>query len=342
MSARSLLGARSRRYSATAGLPFDDEELEARLIWIWTSARSGSTWLLRLLSHPTRLVDGSKDPDDSLGFRVPKHVDRPIEVLPVDTTFLANHLSPVVGDSTYNEALAPLTFAMFPGMVERPNYFFSRKYADVWRPELRRLALVRFHALIQRARERVSVVERPRVILKEVAGAHASDQIMSLFPTSRLVFLVRDGRDVVDSQADANRPEGWLPTGGAYETDDERLEFVRDRSRAWVGDVTTIQRAFDAHPADRRYMVRYEDLLSDTPGTLGPLVEWLGLRRSPEWLERAAEVNAFDRIPADRRGPTKFFRTATPGYWRESLAPAEQEVAHEVMGTKLAELGYAT
>jgi hypothetical protein len=327
-------------YSATAGLPFDDTELESRLIWIWTSARSGSTWLLRLLSHPARLVDGSKDPDDSLGFRVPKHVERPIEVLPVDTTFLANHLSPVVGNSTYTEELAPLTFSMFPGMVERPNYFFSRKYADVWRPELRRMALVRFHALTQRAREGANVVERPRVILKEVAGAHAADLIMSLFPRSKLVFLVRDGRDVVDSQVDANRPDGWLPTGAAFSNDEERLGFVRDRSRAWVGDVTTIQRAFDAHPPDLRTTVRYEDLLADTPGTLGPLVKWLGLERGPEWLARAVEVNDFERVPADRRGPTKFFRTATPGYWRESLAPAEQEVAQELMAGKLAELGY--
>ena len=32
-------------YDATAGLPFDDEELESKLVWIWGSPRTGSTWL---------------------------------------------------------------------------------------------------------------------------------------------------------------------------------------------------------------------------------------------------------------------------------------------------------
>jgi hypothetical protein len=34
-------------------------------------------------------------------------------------------------------------------------------------------------------------------------------------------------------------------------------------------------------------------------------------------------------------------RAAEPGLWRENLSPAEHEVMHEVMGTTLAEVGYA-
>jgi Sulfotransferase family len=327
-----------RRYDPSAGLPFDDEELESRLVWIWTSARSGSTWLLRMLVHPLRLVDGSQDPSDALGFRAPDRFG-PVDVIPVDTTFLANHLAPLARDSAYDEAYVPVTFGMYPGMANRPNYFFSLKYADVWRPEVRRLALVRFHGLIERTAEHHEVAE-PRVILKEVAGAHAADLIMSLFPRSRLVFLLRDGRDVVDSQVDANRADGWLPTAAGYASDEERLEFVRERARSWVGDVATIQRAFAAHPQELRYEVRYEDLLADTSTTLGALVEWLGFRRGPHWLERTVESNSFARVPPDRKGPGKFLRAASPGLWRESLSPAEQEVLHEVMGDKLAELGY--
>jgi len=332
---------RPRRYSASAGLPFDDDELEARLIWIWTSARSGSTWLLRLLSHPLRLVDGSQSSDDMLGFRVPERSPAPVDVIPVDTTFLANHLSPLARSEPYDETYAPVTFGTFPGMAGRPNYFFSSKYEDVWRPELRRLALVRFHAMIERAAALHEVAD-PRVILKEVAGAHAADRVMSLFPRSRLIFLVRDGRDVVDSQVDANRSEAWLPTAAGFADEAARLEFVRERSRAWVGDVLTIQRAFAAHPHELRYTIRYEDLLEDTPAALGALVEWLGLERGAGWLERAVETKAFANVPAERKGPKKFYRAATPGFWKTSLTPAEQEVANEAMGEKLSELGYAT
>lgn len=328
-----------RRYSAMAGLPFDDQELESRLIWIWSPARSGSTWLLRLLSHPLKLIDSRDDPNDRLGFWVPPSWQRSIDAIPVDTTFIANHLVPLSGPEDYDETWSPITFTTGVGVRERGNYFFSPKYEDAWRPELRRMMLVRFHRLIERTAELHRVAD-PLVLLKEVTGSQGADLVMSLFPRSRMVFLVRDGRDVVDSQTAANQPGGWLPVT-SFQTDEERLDFVRRRSRAWVGDMITIGRAFERHASDRRWLVHYEDLLSDTPGTLRPLVDWLGLRRGPKWLERSIEANSFDAVPPEHRGPKKFFRSARPGAWAENLSAREQKVVIEIMGDKLVELGYS-
>ena len=106
----------------------------------------------------------------------------------------------------------PLTFSAALGIRNRGNYFFSPKYEDAWRPEVRRMMLVRFHRLVERTAERYDV-NSPLVLLKEVAGAHAAPLVMSMFPRSKLVFLVRDGRDVVDSQTAANQP-GRLAAGG--------------------------------------------------------------------------------------------------------------------------------
>ena len=89
---------------------------------------------------------------------------------------------------------------------------------------------------------------------------------MSMFPRSKLVFLVRDGRDVVDSQTAANQPGTWLPVSG-WKTPEERHEFVRRRARAWVGDVASIERAFEAHPPELRRMVRYEGTCSPLRGS---------------------------------------------------------------------------
>jgi hypothetical protein len=333
------LRRRARRYSATAGLPFDDRELESRLVWIWSPARSGSTWFLRLLSHPLKLVDSRDDPDDRLGFWVPPSWQGKVDVIPVDTTFIANHLVPLSGTTDYDESWSPVTFTSGMGIRERGNYFFSPKYEDAWRPELRRMMLVRFNRLIERTAERHRT-DNPLVLLKEVTGSQGADLVMSLFPRSRMIFLMRDGRDVVDSQTAAHEPDGWLPATG-FETADERLNFVRRRSRAWVGDMITIGRAFGAHPPDRRRLVRYENLLSDTWGTLRPLVDWLDLGRGPRWLERSIEVNSFDAVAAEHRGPKKFFRSATPGAWTENLSPREQEAALDIMGDKLVELGYS-
>src|SRR5436309_6245931 len=98
-------------YSPTAGLHFDDEEFESRIVWIWTTARSGSTWLLRMLSHPLKLVDSSRDPNDLLGFVAPPAWQGSVDAIPVDTTFVSNHLLPLSGQADYSDELAPLTFS---------------------------------------------------------------------------------------------------------------------------------------------------------------------------------------------------------------------------------------
>src|SRR5687767_6117285 len=221
-------------YSATAGLHFDDQEFESRIVWIWTMARSGSTWLLRMLTHPLRLVDSSQDPEDLLGFVAPRTWQGTVDVIPVDTTFVANHLEPLAGAADYNKNLEPVTFSAALGLRKRANYLFSSRYEDAWRPEVRRMMLVRFHRLVERTAERYEA-RSPQVILKEVAGAHAAPLVMSMFPRSKFVFLVRDGRDVVDSQTAANQPGTWLPVSG-WKTPEERHDFVRRRARAWVGD----------------------------------------------------------------------------------------------------------
>ncbi|MGH2990667.1 MAG: sulfotransferase [Solirubrobacterales bacterium] len=249
-------------YSPTAGLPFDDEELESRLVWIWGSPRSGSTWLLRLLAHPLTVDDHAP-----LGFHQPP--DSPqARLLPVNESFLTNHLAPLL-------------------------------------------------------------------------QAHAADLVMSICRRSRLIFLVRDGHDVLDSLMHAIGPGGFLFGGrSAFQGSKERSEWVRRNSNNWVGDMKTIQRAYDAHPPELRRTVSYEALREDTAATLGPLAEWLGLRHDAGWLEDAIESNAFEGVPKRERGPTSFFRSARPGAWKQNLTRKDRRVAEEIMGEKLAELGY--
>jgi hypothetical protein len=325
-------------YSPTVGLHFDDQEFESRIVWIWTTARSGSTWFLRMLAHPLKLVDSSRDPEDLLGFVPPRSWQGSVDAIPVDTTFVSNHLLPLSGQADYTDDLMPVTFSSALGLRNRGNYFFSPKYEDAWRPELRRMMLVRFHRLVERTGERYDV-DSPLVLLKEVAGAHAAPFVMSMFPRSKLVFLVRDGRDVVDSQTAANQPGGWMPVRG-WSTDEERYEFIRRRARTWVGDVASIEKAYGRHPSELRRMVRYEDLLESPAENLESLLAWLGLKRSKLWVERSVEANAFESVANEQKGPKKFFRSATPGAWRSNMSHEEAATLEEIMGEKLRELGY--
>jgi non-ribosomal peptide synthetase component F len=101
---------------------------------------------------------------------------------------------------------------------------------------------------------------------------------MSLLPRSRMIFLLRDGRDVIDSLLDARTGEGWIDSPNMDLSDPaERLEYVRRQARLWLNATNAVQSAYAAHPAKLRWMLRYEDLLSDPLGTVGPLADWLGL-----------------------------------------------------------------
>jgi hypothetical protein len=210
---------------------------------------------------------------------------------------------------------------------------------------VRRLTLVRLYSIIERSRDAgLSLTGGiPTLVIKEVNGSHAANRIMSLFPRSRMIFLVRDGRDVLDSMIDAARPEGWLggtmgirPVQGA---DDER-DWIKEVCRRWVAGMDLCANAFEAHDPALRRQVRYEDLLADTAGVLGDLARWIGLPANERRVQTVAGKHSFENLPDWGKGPGKHRRSATPGGWRTGLTPAEQQLAEEIMGDRLAKLGY--
>jgi Sulfotransferase family len=321
-------GRLGRRHTASL------DELESRLVWIFGSPRSGSTWLLELLVHPLMLSDESP-----LGVerRDAPDAGEP-HVLPINEPYIPQHLAPALPDElVLNDALPAVTLhALRSGSS---NYFLSDRYSEVWRPELRGLVLARLRAQYDRIVARYSL-DRPVVAVKEPNGSLGADFTMSLFPRARLVFLLRDGRDVVDSMVDAQTPGGWLASKDASLSAQERLALVRREASLWLARTRAVQRAYDAHPAELRCVVRYEDLRAAPASQLAELDRWLGLRRDERTRSSAIRWTDFDAYPPEAKGRGLPLRAARPGLWRENLTPAEQDAMSDLLGAKLAELGY--
>src|SRR5581483_2283707 len=113
------------------------------------------------------------------------------------------------------------------------NYFLSDRFAEAWRPHLRVLVLARLAAQVDVVTREFGVRGGP-VVIKEPNGSVGADFVMSLLPRSRLLFLLRDGRDVVDSMVDAQMPGGWLESpipGRAAELREHRLALVKREAR---------------------------------------------------------------------------------------------------------------
>lgn len=324
-------------------------DFEARLAWIFGSPRCGSTWLLNLLCHPLEPTPNAPAGVIGPGRRTTlrRRLRRPWlrtgnAAVPIDEPYLPQHLTPLIEirfDPEDRSSRAAVT--LNETRTGDPNYFFCGEYTDVWRPELRRLILARLSAQVGQAENELSLTE-PAVIVKEPNGSHGAEFMMSVLPRARLIFLLRDGRDVIDSLMDAMSAGGWLaqPYMRRMESPEERLAFARSESRVWLQRTEIVERAYDAHPPELRWKLRYEDLRASPLASLSPLVDWLGLNRSSGELRAAISENSFEAIPSAQRGRGTQWRAATPGLWRQNMSAEERAAMEEIMGPKLAELGY--
>lgn len=285
---------------------------EERLVWIMGSSRSGSTWLLGMLAE----LDGAVAIDDP-------HIGHHLGVWrPIPLAWAAAEERP---------ALRRLD------EIKRgkPGYFFNERYAPAWRPLLRELIAGRFAAQAAEAGAR-----DPLVVVKE-PGSQAAELILSLFPRSRLVFLLRDGRDVVDSWLAAYQRGAWAQDEGAFPLAEHGREaFLRWQAAVWAYRTEAVAAAFAHHDPARRVLVRYEELLADTPAQLERIGAAIGVPARAEQLERIAAAHAFARLPAGRTGSAAAARAARPGAWRERLTARERAAVHEEIGETLSRFGY--
>jgi hypothetical protein len=295
-----------------------DRDTERRLVWIFGSPRTGSTWLSNLLKADPRAIA-------------------------IDEPTVGVHLATLMLDyvSVQPNAVDASRLRVNDVRADLPSYFFSRKYESVWKPKLRSMVLARFRAELSGV-ARARSIRDPLGIVKEPVGSQGADVLMSVLPRSRMIYLLRDGRDVIDSELDAFSPGGWVADElPGYETSDfDRIQFVNARAHAWLCRVEAVERAYRNQPSSLRRMVRYEDLVADAEPVLADLFSWLGTDIGTREVAEVVERLSFQNLPAEARGPGRFARSATPGLWRERLSAEEVEVIDRVMGAKLRELGY--
>jgi Sulfotransferase family len=315
---RRAAGRLRRGRSRTAGSV--DESFDLRLVWLLGSPRSGSTWLMRQLAgHPA--------------------------VVPVNEPLIGQHLGPFFSDEPgiRAEDLDSSNFTPSRYLRDAGQYFFAEEFRDVWLPALGDMMRARFHAHAA-ARSSDVPVSETFLVIKEPHGSQAADLIMEALPQSRLLFLLRDGRDVVDSELAAASKGSWLqevfPVVGGIGPD-ERLAFAEQSAHKWVWRTEVVEQAYAAHQGPK-LLVRYEDMRADAAAHMRRVFDWLELEISDADLEALVEGQSFERMPAEHRGPDRIFRAAKPGLWRESLTEDEQDVVERVMGPKLRALGYET
>jgi ribosomal protein L34E len=286
---------------------------ENRLAWIFGSSRSGSTWLLKMLSD----LDG---------------------VVPVDDPHLGHHLGvwrpiPLAWAACEHP---PELSTLLDLKADEAGYFFAERYREAWWEPLRQLIVARFEAQAVDA----GVGTKAAFVVKE-PGSHVAPLLAELFPASKVIFLLRDGRDVVDSWLDAYSDGSWAIPGGAFPvTEEGRIPLIRWLSAVWAYRSRAVKKAYEARGPDDRVLIRYEDLRGDTEACLNRICEMVGV--DSERVPEVVQGHRFEKVPRAARGRRRVIRRARPGGWRENLSAAEQKAMHEALGNALQEFGYAS
>jgi len=182
------------------------------------------------------------------------------------------------------------------------------------------------------------------VVVKEPNGSVGAPLLMEALPESRMVLLLRDPRDVGASTLDAAKEGGWLHAWVDEKAswrrdslaDSDPNAFVEMNARVYLQQVGNAKRAYDTHQGPKS-LVRYEELVADTLGTMKRVYSELGISVDEGELRRAVEKHAWENIPEEKKGQGKFFRRGTSGGWRDDLTPEQVEIIERVTSPLLDE-----
>jgi hypothetical protein len=175
-----------------------------------------------------------------------------------------------------------------------------------------------------------SHLQSKRYILEKTPNnlRYISD-IIRIFPQARLVAIYRDGRDVVASDRSFKkhykRAADWS----------FRASIVR-----WRDEVDAQLRA--SENADL-YTLSYESLIQDSGKTLRQLLNRLGLNTRSDTLCDMIERSSFRFRSGRQQGqedPHSFFRKGIVGDWRNCFESNEVRQFKEIANHQLIRLGY--
>jgi hypothetical protein len=149
---------------------------------------------------------------------------------------------------------------------------------------------------------RMRAQQRP-VFLHHVTGWPRTGLLHAVFPQARFIHVVRDGRAVANSWLQTSwwtgyqGPDRWylgpLPEPYAKEWTASGESFVLLAGLGWKLLLDAFQAARQAVPPPQWLQVRYEDVVADPRGQVASMLEFLGLRWTPEF-EAGFSRHAFD------------------------------------------------
>ncbi|HIF01379.1 MAG TPA: sulfotransferase [Planctomycetes bacterium] len=251
------------------------------------------------------------------------------------STWLAEMLADVPGIRRWHEPYFGRFFKHLqdrPEDLDRSSSFFAKRHQKVWLDGLRQMFFRMVH-------DRYPQFGRHALVVKEVNTPEIYPWVSTLFPAGRLIHLVRDPFDTLDSYLSLQKSGSWNDQFG--DKDDPLSEDnVRRTEKHIHSTMLQALEAYEQFPADRRLQVSYEDLLVDARLQVQLCGKLVSIKVSDDDARATAEKHDFNNYKDT--GDLKFRRKGKAGVWKtsENFTPQVRQIATQILGQLRARLGY--
>lgn len=187
-------------------------------------------------------------------------------------------------------------------------------------------------------------------------------KLSKVYPDSRLIFLVRDGRDAVLS----HRFQAFIDNPHRLTNEDKRIleSFIRNpepyltgkrslfsrsglekAAKGWVANIEETDQAGRSLFGDQYFSLKFEDLLAEPSGTMSSVWKFLGAPTDSPALSKKVldEMSQNPDAEWQREKATSIGSSlvkGTHGSWKEIFTKEDQIIFHQIAGDTLTSWGY--
>lgn len=183
-------------------------------------------------------------------------------------------------------------------------------------------------------------------------------QIKRYFPKAKIVYLVRDGRDVCTSGV-----FHWLkkrPANQKYsDFENQRRQYFLEHSKStqplsrfftdseieeWAKTWAQPLEEFYINHDHNVHLIRFEQMLLNTESVLENVLKFMKLKHNSQTIEKCVKAGNFKEMSGGRQlgesKPGDHVRKGTSGDWKNYFTKQDGQLFNEIAGKYLLELGY--
>jgi O-antigen biosynthesis protein len=252
------------------------------------------------------------------------------------STWLSWMMAELKNQERWHEPYVGLLFGSFvyerlkdnQKLLDNPSFIMGEPYREAWLRSIKNFVL-------EGAAARYPELGKDQyLVVKEPNGSIGAPLLLEATPDSRLIFLIRDSRDVIASRLDAFREGSWTGQDRDYSTTEKLNAQTKSLAEDYLRVVSKVQEAYEAHRG-KKVLVRYEDLRYDTINTLKAMYNALEIEADETQIEATVVKHSWARVSEEEKGKDKFFRKAQPGSWREDLSSEQVKLIEDITGPLL-------